>query len=99
MTVSRGASFKSAVKSTLKQIGSVSQRDTGVLAQQKALYASKHAGCGVLSGWTGGMRVVPRTGIEPVRRLSLAADFKSAVSTNFTTRATFVEAGAGIEPA
>ena len=28
--------------------------------------------------------VVPRTGIEPVRRLSLAADFKSAVSTNFT---------------
>ncbi len=33
------------------------------------------------------MRVVPRTGIEPVRRLSLAADFKSAVSTNFTIEA------------
>ena len=31
--------------------------------------------------------VVPETGIEPVRPLSGAADFKSAVSANFTTRA------------
>ena len=36
------------------------------------------------------MRVVPGTGIEPVRPLCrIAADFKSAVSTNFTTRARF----------
>jgi hypothetical protein len=34
------------------------------------------------------MQVVPGTGIEPVRPLfRKAADFKSAVSTNFTTRA------------
>ena len=33
-------------------------------------------------------RLVPETGIEPVRPLfTKAADFKSAVSTNFTTRA------------
>ncbi len=32
--------------------------------------------------------LVPETGIEPVRPLlTKAADFKSAVSTNFTTRA------------
>ncbi len=32
--------------------------------------------------------LVPGTGIEPVRPLfRIAADFKSAVSTNFTTRA------------
>jgi hypothetical protein len=32
--------------------------------------------------------MVPGTGIEPVRPLfRIAADFKSAVSTNFTTRA------------
>ena len=37
--------------------------------------------------------VVPRTGIEPVRRLSLAADFKSAVSTNFTIGASAHGAG------
>ncbi len=31
--------------------------------------------------------MVPRAGIEPARLLSLAADFKSAVSTSFTTAA------------
>ena len=31
--------------------------------------------------------MVPETGIEPVRPLRKARDFKSLVSTNFTTRA------------
>ena len=30
---------------------------------------------------------VPRAGLEPARRVSASADFKSAVSTSFTTRA------------
>lgn len=59
--------------------------------------------------------VVPRTGVEPVRPLCReAADFKSAVSTYFTTQAgdmltnkkapgkglqkTWMEARAGVEP-
>jgi hypothetical protein len=33
---------------------------------------------------------VPGTGIEPVRPFRKAADFKSAVSTYFTTRANIV---------
>ena len=37
-----------------------------------------------------------RTGTPAINE---AADFKSAVSTYFAIRATFVEAGAGIEPA
>ena len=37
--------------------------------------------------------MVPETGIEPVRPLfTKAADFKSAVSTNFTTQASAVNA-------
>ena len=54
---------------------------------------------------------MPRAGIEPACSLALAADFKSAVSTSFTTaaaggcalvhaiRAAILEAGVGIEPA
>jgi hypothetical protein len=34
--------------------------------------------------------MVPETGIEPVRPLRKARDFKSLVSTNFTTRAVFL---------
>jgi hypothetical protein len=33
--------------------------------------------------------VVPETGIEPVRPLRKAGDFKSHVSTNFTTQAVY----------
>lgn len=42
--------------------------------------------------------MVPETGIEPVR-MQYAGDFKSPVSTNFTTRAGGMEARVGIEPA
>jgi hypothetical protein len=34
--------------------------------------------------------LVPGAGLEPARRISASADFKSAVSTDFTTRAAAV---------
>ena len=66
--------------------------------QQKTRRLNKHAGLKYGKNFQG-FSVVPETGIEPVRPLRKARDFKSLVSTYFTTRAVYfvaLEADDGI---